>query len=109
MARISPVNAGVWRKGRGKGGHRLAIVNNRLEKAAVTKEEKEERISRWKTFMIGYKADINQLIATTNSDKVKCPDCDKSIMKTSFMRHMTLQGCPNLKPETKRYKWIEGF
>lgn len=86
-----------WTRGRGKGGHRLGIVNNQLRKEKYTREELKQRKKNWKTFMTGFKAEIDMVLSSKQSEThFDCPTCDKTVTRSGLMRHRTLQGCKNM-------------
>ena len=102
----TPGSGSSWTRSRGKGGRRLAVVNNRLETRRHTPEELSNLKNQWKQWLSRYKEEIQQILNTnSNTSHFDCSECGKKITRAGLIRHKTLQGCKNMRWETKLMNW----
>ena len=99
-------DAGVWSRGRGKGGLNLRVLRGRITKEVSKTEENRNKKIAWKQWVKGYTAEINDIIK--NNPKglhITCEDCQKKVSKASYLRHRTVNGCPQMNPRIRFFNW----
>ena len=101
-AHLRTSSTGSRSSSRGKGGRRLVCRGNRLETRKLSPEETADLKKDWRRFLQGFKNDLNcQLEKEPLAEKFACTRCDKLITRAGYIRHSTLQGCPNMNPQVK--------
>ena len=75
-------------------------INFRRKK--LTPEETAELKRDWRRFLEEYKAELSKILEKDPlSDKFPCNNVDKLVTRQGYIRHLTLQGCSEMKPEVK--------
>lgn len=96
----------VWSRGRGKGGLNLRILGGRITKETSKAEQQKQMKTMWKQWLKGYTEEVNEVIHDNPKGlHIKCDDCKKTISKQSYLRHRTVNGCPQMNPKIKFYNW----
>ena len=93
-----------WKRGRGKGGRNMRILRNRITNQ--NKNDQQNVKILWKQWVKGYVEEINEIIKTNPQGlHIVCDDCGKNVTKQSYLRHRTVNGCPNINPRIKLFNW----
>ena len=108
LLRTEDSEPAVWSRGRGKGGLNLRVLGGRLTKETSKAEKQKQMKTMWKQWVKGYTEEINEVIHDNPKGlHIKCDDCKKNIAKQSYLRHRTVNGCPNMNPKIKFYNWCD--